>query len=128
MTDQKVTPADVLQFIGSGEAIADPLPPSNDDSAKHSVWSTKDRLLPTEVDLTDPGRCRFKGYINNLHHKHVELYRVIEQMLDVAIPMFDKCNESQHYPTQYSLWPQRRCNVMNACRSPRSTRMPDCES
>ena len=47
--------------------------------------------LPSEVQVSDDGKCKFLSYINNLHpRQHAELYGVLEQVLERFIPLFNQ--------------------------------------
>lgn len=54
-------------------------------------WGTY-QWLPAQVDVATEGRSRITSYINNLHPaEHGELYAVLEQMVDRAIPLWNEC-------------------------------------
>ena len=47
--------------------------------------------LPSEVQVSDDGKCKFLSYINNLHpRKYADLYRVLEQVLEKFVPLFNQ--------------------------------------
>lgn len=58
-------------------------------------WSTTYQWLPANLKFTDDGGVRFTSYINNLHpNKYQDIYRTIEELIKVALPMWDDCFES----------------------------------
>jgi len=55
------------------------------------LWSEKYQWLPANVSFQENGTVKFTSYINNLHPtKHVEIYRLIERLIDIAIPAWDQ--------------------------------------
>lgn len=72
-------------------------------SLRHSqfkLYSTKFQWLPCDVDFVGNGESRIFSYINNLHpQKHQDLYRIIERIIDEAIPLWDESlHEAQSRP------------------------------
>ncbi|EAU86432.1 hypothetical protein CC1G_05426 [Coprinopsis cinerea okayama7 len=58
-------------------------------SGATTPWSDKFQWLPCEVDVS-ADRANILSYINNLHpEKHRDLYRVIEDVITAAIPLWD---------------------------------------
>jgi hypothetical protein len=57
-----------------------------------SYWSTTYQWLPANVKFTADGDVRFTSYINNLHpNKYPDIYRTIEKLLKIGLPMWDQC-------------------------------------
>ncbi|PYH91879.1 hypothetical protein BO71DRAFT_442888 [Aspergillus ellipticus CBS 707.79] len=56
-------------------------------------WSANYQALPCEVEFvgTTGTQVRSTSYINNLHPAHTELYRVVEELLGRAIPLWNDC-------------------------------------
>ncbi|KKZ62579.1 hypothetical protein EMCG_02988 [[Emmonsia] crescens] len=91
---------------GSGELLE--IPPKEElrgvGSGMRSLYSQKFQWLPCDVafiaDSTSAdgttndqnrNRCKITSYINNLHPKtHPNLYRVIEQVISLAVPLWNK--------------------------------------
>ncbi|KAL2271985.1 hypothetical protein VTJ83DRAFT_1356 [Remersonia thermophila] len=74
---------------------SDPLP---DDVRAHMIrnhvpeeyWSRTYQWLPANLAFQDDGTVRFISYINNLHpEKHAGTYRLIEKLIDLAIPAWE---------------------------------------
>ncbi|KDR71066.1 hypothetical protein GALMADRAFT_127278 [Galerina marginata CBS 339.88] len=84
----------------SGEGVIIPVPPEQEaaligDSTADNVrmvkapYSREFQWLPCEVDISGEA-AKITSYINNLHpEKHRELYSLIEQVIDAAIPLWD---------------------------------------
>ncbi|KAK0703911.1 hypothetical protein B0T26DRAFT_657139 [Lasiosphaeria miniovina] len=55
-----------------------------------SFWSDTYQWLPANLAFNPDGTVRFTSYINNLHPKrHAEIYRVIEKLVDIAVPAWE---------------------------------------
>jgi hypothetical protein len=55
-------------------------------------WSSTYQWLPANVALQENGSVKFTSYINNLHPvKHAEIYRTIEELIKISLPMWDQC-------------------------------------
>ncbi|KAJ3524093.1 hypothetical protein NMY22_g11158 [Coprinellus aureogranulatus] len=85
---------DCIERCGKGEVLAlekKGLPRRSKDSNRMLVnpYSTKFQWLPCEVDISGE-KAKIVSYINNLHPKHVELYGLIEQVIDAAIPLWER--------------------------------------
>lgn len=53
--------------------------------------SEKYQWLPANLKFRKDGTVRFSSYINNLHPgKYQDAYRVIEKIVDLAIPLWDQ--------------------------------------
>ncbi|KAJ2919064.1 hypothetical protein MD484_g1331, partial [Candolleomyces efflorescens] len=86
---------DLVSRCGEGEApVTDKTNPPAANVARRwgdqiEPYSLKYQWLPCEVDISGP-EARITSYINNLHPKdHADLYRVIEQVIDAAIPLWE---------------------------------------
>lgn len=54
-------------------------------------WSQTYQWLPANLAFRDDGTVRFTSYINNLHpKKHPEIYRLVERLIDAAIPAWER--------------------------------------
>lgn len=103
LRDEIITRDDCWSWAGKAEVLATPpdseshLKPENggySGSSKLKVFSTKFQWLPCDIEFVDNGECRIVSYINNLHpQKHDELYRLIEKIIDKAIPLWDESLE-----------------------------------
>ncbi|KAJ3513542.1 hypothetical protein NMY22_g15007 [Coprinellus aureogranulatus] len=85
---------DCIERCGKGEVLAlekKGLPKRSKDSNRMLVnpYSTKFQWLPCEVDVSGE-KAKIISYINNLHPKHVELYGLIEQVIDAAITLWER--------------------------------------
>ncbi|KAK0717648.1 hypothetical protein B0T26DRAFT_751682 [Lasiosphaeria miniovina] len=64
---------------------------------KH-FWSTFYQWLPANVKFTTEGGVQFTSYINNLHPtKYRDTYKVIEKLVEKALPMWDQCLSQDLY-------------------------------
>ncbi|KAJ5818859.1 hypothetical protein N7474_004450 [Penicillium riverlandense] len=83
-----------LSDMGKGEII--PIPTIQEmekfakvSSRKHRItdsYNTKMQWIPSDV-LVSPHGCSIHSYINNVHPEHHEdLYRVVEDIMDIAVP------------------------------------------
>ncbi|KAG2009581.1 hypothetical protein CC2G_012496 [Coprinopsis cinerea AmutBmut pab1-1] len=86
---------DCIKRCGEGTpvTVADEAPEpwvgGSSASGTTTPWSDKFQWLPCEVDVSDD-RPKILSYINNLHpEKHQDLYRVIEDVIAGAIPLWD---------------------------------------
>ncbi|KAK4239579.1 hypothetical protein C8A03DRAFT_14026 [Achaetomium macrosporum] len=63
----------------------------NGESIDRSYWSTTYQWLPANLAFQEDGTVRFTSYINNLHpNKYPEIYRLVEKLIDTAIPAWDR--------------------------------------
>ncbi len=53
-------------------------------------WSRTYQWLPANLAFQDDGTVRFTSYINNLHPKHSEIYRLVEKLVDIVIPTWER--------------------------------------
>ncbi|KAG2009579.1 hypothetical protein CC2G_012494 [Coprinopsis cinerea AmutBmut pab1-1] len=86
---------DAVKRCGEGEVL--PVLPQPPEERRHywgqqnqrSRFSDKFQWLPCEVDLSGD-RAKILSYINNLHPElHQDLYRVVEDVITAAIPLWD---------------------------------------
>ncbi|KAL4993640.1 hypothetical protein BDV10DRAFT_189787 [Aspergillus recurvatus] len=55
-----------------------------------NTYSKRFQWLPCNVEIGPNGECRIASYINNLHPvTHKDLYRVIEEIIERAIPLWN---------------------------------------
>jgi hypothetical protein len=60
-------------------------------SVNQDYWSQTYQWLPANLVFQDDGTVRFTSYINNLHpKKHSETYRLVEKLIDTAIPAWER--------------------------------------
>jgi hypothetical protein len=58
---------------------------------ERDYWSQTYQWLPANLAFQDDGTVRFTSYINNLHpKKHPEIYRLVEKLIDTAIPAWER--------------------------------------
>ena len=82
----------------------------NGDYINRSYWSQTYQWLPANLAFQDDGTVRFTSYINNLHpKKHPEIYRLVEKLIDTAMPAWERVISST--PIDESGNPQRRFAV-----------------
>jgi len=61
-----------------------------------AYWSTTYQWLPANMAFQDDGTLRFTSYINNLHpKKHPEIYQLVEQLVDRALPAWQRVLSSR---------------------------------
>ncbi|KAK3901763.1 hypothetical protein C8A05DRAFT_16086 [Staphylotrichum tortipilum] len=61
-----------------------------------AYWSTTYQWLPANLAFQADGTVRFTSYINNLHpKKHPEIYRLVEQLVDRALPAWQRVLSSR---------------------------------
>ncbi|OTA82510.1 hypothetical protein M434DRAFT_400973 [Hypoxylon sp. CO27-5] len=83
----KVPLQDCASFIGKGEAT--PLF-EQDATDAPALWGSH-QWLPSDIEWTENGP-RISSYINNLHPAdHSDLYKVLEQFVAAAIPLWEEC-------------------------------------
>ncbi|OAF58874.1 hypothetical protein VC83_06310 [Pseudogymnoascus destructans] len=57
------------------------------DGVPMEYWSDKYQWLPATLAFQEDGTVTFTSYINNLHpKKYPSIYRMIEKLIDIAIP------------------------------------------
>ena len=66
-------------------------PSIHGDYINRTYWSRTYQWLPANLAFRDDGTVRFTSYINNLHpKKHPEIYRLVEKLVDTAIPAWER--------------------------------------
>ncbi|KAH8596102.1 hypothetical protein B0O99DRAFT_686151 [Bisporella sp. PMI_857] len=90
--------ANCISYSGMGDQI--PVPDDVSVAFQRSKsWGNGDNLrawgsyqwLPSDVKFNRKGSAEITSYINNLHpRKHAELYKVLEQFVDCAIPLWNE--------------------------------------
>jgi hypothetical protein len=101
--DEVVGVADAVdKWSGKGEVVPGPQPDPGDvghrldsydlgDSINRAYWSETYQWLPANLAFQEDGTVRFTSYINNLHpKKHPEVYRLVEKLVDTAIPAWNR--------------------------------------
>ncbi|KAF2008441.1 hypothetical protein BU24DRAFT_497902 [Aaosphaeria arxii CBS 175.79] len=87
------------EYIGKGEVIpkfsAKAYEPPNTWGQPQNIenaWGSF-QWLPSDVHFTgENGTASITSYVNNLHPAHhQDLYRVLEQMVDASIPLWNEC-------------------------------------
>ncbi|KAH7303954.1 major facilitator superfamily domain-containing protein [Stachybotrys elegans] len=48
------------------------------------------RLLPSQVEVRDDGSVKIASYINGLHYRVLPMYKVLEDLLQLVIPLWDR--------------------------------------
>ncbi|KAL1840395.1 hypothetical protein VTJ49DRAFT_521 [Mycothermus thermophilus] len=62
----------------------------NRNEVPEDYWSQRYQWLPANLAFQEDGTVRFTSYINNLHpKKHADTYRLIEKLIDIAIPAWE---------------------------------------
>lgn len=89
----------VDKWAGKGEPVPVALSESESDGSapwrpeaiNESYWSSTYQWLPANLAFREDGTVRFTSYINNLHpKKYPGVYRLIENLIDTAIPAWDR--------------------------------------
>jgi hypothetical protein len=95
----------VDKWSGKGEVVPEPKPDTrnvarpNGERAYYdqggaidrTYWSKTYQWLPANLAFQEDGAVQFTSYINNLHpQKHPEVYRLVEKLIDAAIPAWDR--------------------------------------
>ncbi len=66
------------------------MPATEETPEDDAYWSRTYQWLPANLAFQDDGTVRLTSYINNLHpKKHPEIYRLVEKLIDTAIPAWD---------------------------------------
>ncbi|KAJ2915427.1 hypothetical protein MD484_g4988, partial [Candolleomyces efflorescens] len=82
--------ADCVEKCGQGDVLGRITKgPKANEKKGIQPYSLKFQWLPCEVDISGNG-SKIISYINNLHpQRHAELYRVVEQVIDAALPLWE---------------------------------------
>lgn len=89
----------VEKWAGTGDAIPQPTLANfsrnrgigNNGDPPDNYWSDTYQWLPANLKFKDEGGVKFTSYINNLHPARSEIYTAIEQLVEVALPLWDQC-------------------------------------
>jgi hypothetical protein len=91
--NQIIDVENALEYIGKGEII-DINQTKESSKNKRTTNYTKSNTyqwLPTEFNVSEDGQVKIESYINNLHPiENKELYRLIEQIFQRFIPLFNR--------------------------------------
>jgi hypothetical protein len=69
---------------------------STGESVNRTFWSSTYQWLPANLAFQEDGTVKFTSYINNLHpKKHPEIYKLIEKVVDTAIPAWERVLSSK---------------------------------
>ncbi|KAK3296371.1 uncharacterized protein B0H64DRAFT_424789 [Chaetomium fimeti] len=82
----------VERWSGKGETVQALLEGDEEEGEliDRDYWSKKYQWLPANLAFQDDGSVRFTSYVNNLHpQKHTETYRLLEKLIDTAIPTWE---------------------------------------
>ncbi|KAF1849209.1 uncharacterized protein K460DRAFT_305120 [Cucurbitaria berberidis CBS 394.84] len=64
----------------------------HDGQVSANCWSDTYQWLPANVVFQRDGNVKFTSYINNLHPaKYPDIYRTIEKLVKLSLPMWDQC-------------------------------------
>lgn len=60
-------------------------------SADLQPWGSY-QWLPSDLKFSNSGSAKIDSYVNNLHrHRHEDLYELLEQAVDKALPLWNEC-------------------------------------
>ncbi|KAK0719047.1 hypothetical protein B0T21DRAFT_60415 [Apiosordaria backusii] len=99
LQDEVVGVEDAIEkWAGKGQVIEKPPMqpreeprPYRSDYSTRSFWSETYQWLPANLAFQNDGTVKFTSYINNLHpKKHSEIYRILERLIDTAIPAWER--------------------------------------
>lgn len=93
-----------LSYSGKGETTAEFTATNHTrlvswgrEEVIENAWGSF-QWLPSNIKFTDNGAAKIDSYINNLHpHDHKDLYKVLEQFVDVSIPLWNECLSWFHH-------------------------------
>ena len=98
MQEEVVGVADAVdKWSGKGKTVQ-PMSGAPEDARRfpqHYInkdyWSQTYQWLPANLAFQEDGTMRFTSYVNNLHpKKHSETYRLVEKLIDTAIPAWER--------------------------------------
>lgn len=98
-----------LPHVGGGDRVADASVVRGryrNCIEEKDVLSSRFQWLPTDFSINPATKeVKFEGYINNLHPvQHKQLYFVLEKLMSVCLPMFDRVLfDMRHPPTQRAI-------------------------
>ena len=93
---------DCAEYSASGSVCTIPVEVSEDkvcvrdkswggSTSSLKAWGSY-QWLPTDVGFRQDGTASIAGYMNNLHlQHHSELYQILEQAVDKALPLWNEC-------------------------------------
>ena len=85
----------IEKWLGKGEVWEPRLHPNPHLSQYRDdtwFWSKTYQWLPSNVAFQDDGSVKFTSYINNLHPgRYPEIYRIVEKLIEKALPAWDYC-------------------------------------
>lgn len=84
----------VQEWAGKGDVIVPKGAemPSKTQNIPEEFWSDNYQWLPANLKFDDDGLVKFTSYVNNLHpEKYPEIYKALEELIDVAIPAWNQC-------------------------------------
>lgn len=77
--------------------------------ARWCYWSEAYQWLSTNVKFEKDGRARLTSYINNLHPtKYRDIHQTIEELVNLALPMWDHCVWAYNHHDPNRFGPGRR--------------------
>lgn len=81
------------KWAGKGDVIPTPIRGERRPfGLPDEAWSDTYQWLPANFALRKDNTVRFTSYINNLHPtKYPDIYKTIEELIQVALPAFDQC-------------------------------------
>ncbi|KIW04027.1 uncharacterized protein PV09_04850 [Verruconis gallopava] len=94
----KVPLEECAKYSGAGEVVQT-MPGQITHKVQLSAWNNPSELpvwgsfqwLPADIKFRDDGTAAITSYINGLHPaKHAELYPILEQLVDCAIPLWNE--------------------------------------
>ncbi|RBR06589.1 uncharacterized protein FIESC28_10984 [Fusarium coffeatum] len=136
VADEYIPLNQCLEFCGGGTTIPTPSRPRlarlreysgitwHRDLSEKRALSTAFQWLPCDVDIT--GKTpRIMSYINNLHPvRHADLYLVIEELIEKAVPAWDLVCRSTSRRSNFQRLEEifeveRECRTVEYCGPPR---------
>ncbi|KAK6519195.1 hypothetical protein TWF281_003884 [Arthrobotrys megalospora] len=98
LEDKVITVDNCLESIGMGVLLEPAGDAVNVSKAKGNIsiphaWSKKFQWLPADISLQEVNgekTVKFDSYINNLHPRHTDIYRLVEQVIGKSIPMWNQ--------------------------------------
>lgn len=88
------------RWIGKGDVIPRQFYKlTEDEQCSKEYLSDKYQWLPANLEFTAGGGVKFTSYINNLHPtKYRDIYATIEKLVEISLPLWDKCVFRARYP------------------------------
>jgi hypothetical protein len=90
--DRRTDSEEVQEEIKKGQILSTGVHPLHSESEFYR-WSSNYQWLPCDIEFAkDTGtEVRLTSYINNLHPAHESLYRDIEKLISISIPLWNDC-------------------------------------